>query len=116
MCGPVVLEMLYSARNGEDYRVLRETLDGLEQLRVDEGTFARAVEVQAVLAERGRLREVGVADLLIAAAAELSRVTLLHYDADFETVARSPSSGWSGWCGAGRCPEASPSSAGLGTE
>ena len=87
MCGPVVLEMLYSARNGEDYRVLRETLDGLEQLRVDEGTFARAVEVQAVLAERGRLREVGVADLLIAAAAELSRVTLLHYDADFETVA-----------------------------
>jgi hypothetical protein len=32
-------------------------------------------------------RSVGIADLLVAACAERARVTLLHYDSDYEHVA-----------------------------
>jgi predicted nucleic acid-binding protein len=44
--------------------------------------------VQARLVERGEHRSAGVADLLLAAMAEIEGLTILHYDADFETVAR----------------------------
>ena len=42
-----------------------------------------------LLAERGPLhhREVGLPDLLIAAAAELAELPVLHYDRDFELIA-----------------------------
>jgi predicted nucleic acid-binding protein len=43
--------------------------------------------VQATLAAQSRLREVGMADLLIAAVAERHGLTLLHYDGDFDTIA-----------------------------
>lgn len=86
-CGPIVLEMLYATRNREDCRRLRTFLGDLETLTVDDHTFARASEVQELLAEEGRLCQVGVADLLIAAAAKRSQVTVLHYDADFDAVA-----------------------------
>ena len=33
------------------------------------------------------IRSVGIPDLLVAAVAELHRVTVLHYDADFQHVA-----------------------------
>ena len=86
-CGPVVLEMLYATRAREDYQRLRGFLADLETLTVDDEVFDRAVQVQELLSERGRLRQVGVADLLIAATAEASRVIVLHYDADFDAVA-----------------------------
>jgi len=43
--------------------------------------------VQRLLASRG-LRGRKVPDLLIAAAAEESGLTVLHYDADFDLIAR----------------------------
>lgn len=51
--------------------------------------WERAREVQAQLAARGSQlhRSVKVPDLLIAAAAELAGLTLLHYDQDFDTIA-----------------------------
>lgn len=39
-----------------------------------------------MLAERSRLRAIGIADLLVAAVADLHRITVLHYDADYEHV------------------------------
>jgi len=45
------------------------------------------MEVQAVLWRNGQMRSVGLPDLLVAAVAERSRVTVLHYDADYEIVA-----------------------------
>ena len=39
------------------------------------------------LVERGQHRSVGVADLLLAATAEIERLTVLHYDADFDLIA-----------------------------
>lgn len=47
----------------------------------------RAREVQASLVERGQHRSAGVADLLVAAIAELEGLTVLHYDADFDVIA-----------------------------
>jgi predicted nucleic acid-binding protein len=47
----------------------------------------RAMEVQLLLAERGHHRAVSVPDLLIAATAELTGLTVLHRDKDFDLVA-----------------------------
>lgn len=47
----------------------------------------RALELQSVLAERGQHRAPSVPDLLIAATAELTELTVLHVDKDFELIA-----------------------------
>jgi predicted nucleic acid-binding protein len=43
--------------------------------------------VQAALRRSGRVRAVGFPDLLIAAVAERERVTLVHYDSDYDLIA-----------------------------
>jgi predicted nucleic acid-binding protein len=48
---------------------------------------ARAMTVQALLAERGLHRAPSVPDLLIAANAELTGATMLHVDTDFDLIA-----------------------------
>jgi predicted nucleic acid-binding protein len=48
---------------------------------------ARAMTVQALLAERGLRRAPSVPDLLIAANAELTGATVLHADKDFDLIA-----------------------------
>ncbi len=47
----------------------------------------RAVAVQTMLAQRGQHRAPSVPDLLIAAAAELAGLCVLHLDHDFELIA-----------------------------
>jgi predicted nucleic acid-binding protein len=47
----------------------------------------RAVEVQLLLADRGHHRAVSVADLVVAATAELAGLTVLHVDKDFNLIA-----------------------------
>ena len=47
----------------------------------------RAVDVQRLLAEHGHYRGPSIPDLLIAAAAEVSRRTVLHLDKDFDLIA-----------------------------
>ncbi len=47
----------------------------------------RAVEVQALLADRGQHRAAAVADLLVAATAELAGLIVLHLDKNFDLVA-----------------------------
>jgi predicted nucleic acid-binding protein len=47
----------------------------------------RAVEVQAVLADRGQHRAPSIPDLVIAAAAELNGLTILHLDKHFDLIA-----------------------------
>ena len=83
------LEIGYSARSAAE---LRSDLSGpplallpIEYLRpaIEE----RAVEVQALLADRGQHRAPSIPDLLIAASAELNGLTVLHLDKDFELIA-----------------------------
>ncbi len=47
----------------------------------------RAVEVQTLLVGQGHHRAPSVADLLLAAIAELEGLTILHVDKDFELIA-----------------------------
>ncbi|WP_216843368.1 PIN domain-containing protein [Phytoactinopolyspora alkaliphila] len=84
-----LLEMGFSARSGRDWRV------GIQEppaasLPVENLTprmEARAVEVQGLLAAQGHHRAVKIPDLLVAAAAELAGLAVLHLDKDFDLIA-----------------------------
>lgn len=83
------LEVGYSARSVTDYQTTRrDLLDHLLPVALPARAEGRARQVQAELVDRGHHRSAGVADLLLAATAELEQLTLLHYDADFELIAR----------------------------
>lgn len=87
-CAPLDFEDLYQTRTPAEYRLVTNIRhNAYEHLLVAEEEWSRAFEVQAVLASQSRLREVGMADLLIAAVAEHNGLTLLHYDSDFDTIA-----------------------------
>jgi hypothetical protein len=82
------LEVGYSARSVGDYAVTRQDLlDYLLPVPLPVRAESRAREVQAELVRRGEHRSAGVADLLLAATAEIEQITMLHYDADFDVIA-----------------------------
>jgi predicted nucleic acid-binding protein len=56
-------------------------------IAMDQPVLDRAVEVQDVLAARSQQRGAKIADLLIAAAAEIAELVVLHYDRDFDLIA-----------------------------
>lgn len=83
------LEIGYSALTGDIVR--REFRQApLSVMPVQYLTAAiedRALEVQMLLADRGRRRGPSIPDLIIAATAELAGLTVLHVDQDFEVIA-----------------------------
>jgi predicted nucleic acid-binding protein len=82
------LEVGYSARSAADLRAGLE-LRPIASMPVEYLTPPiedRAVQVQLALAERGEHRAPSIPDLLIAATAELSALTVLHLDRDFELI------------------------------
>lgn len=87
-CGIVDLEVLYSASSPSNYRATAESLRGMPRIAVDESAIERALEVQAKLADRSQHRAVPLPDLLVAACAERGGLAVLHYDADFERIAK----------------------------
>ena len=87
-CAIIDLEMLYSARNREDYEDIRRRRSlAYHFVPMSEAVLQRALTVQAELARIGHHR-VAIPDLLIAAAAESASLTVLHYDRDYEVIAR----------------------------
>lgn len=83
------LEVGYSARSGHDLRAFTRR-PPLVSMPVEYQTPAiedRAVEVQLRLADREQHRAPSVADLIVAATAELAGLTLVHLDKDFEVIA-----------------------------
>ena len=90
VCPVTELEMLFTARSKEDRELILDTLNGAYPwVPMPDEVFRRATQIQAMLTARGEHRSAGPVDLLVAATAELSGLTLLHYDRDFETVARA---------------------------
>jgi predicted nucleic acid-binding protein len=83
------LEVGFSARNGGDLRraVRRAPLSKMPVVCLTPAIEDRAMEVQQSLADQGKHRAPGVPDLLVAAAAELNELTVLHVDKDFELIA-----------------------------
>ena len=88
-CDPVVFELLWIERNATSVRGLRDELDALRHAPVGPRIWRRAFDVFEQLAARGPLhhRQVGLPDLLIAAAAERAELPVLHYDRHFELIA-----------------------------
>jgi predicted nucleic acid-binding protein len=87
-CGIVDLEMLYSSTSPTTYKALADALRGMPRAPLEENAVERALEVQAKLAKRSQHRAVPLPDLLVAACAENAGLTVLHYDADFERIAK----------------------------
>lgn len=83
------LEIGYAARSGAALRAITG-ITPLRSMPLEYQTPAvenRAVEVQMLLADRGQHRAPSVPDLLVAATAELARLTVLHVDKDFDLIA-----------------------------
>jgi predicted nucleic acid-binding protein len=86
-CAIIDLEVLFSARNHEEHERIRQRRSlAYHSVPVTEAILRRAIDIQAELARSGRHR-VPIPDLIIAAAAEASGLTLLHYDHDYDLIA-----------------------------
>lgn len=83
------LEIGYSARSAVELRddMARPPLSKLPIEYLTPAIEDRAVEVQLRLAELGHHRAPSIPDLLVAATAELAKLTVLHHDKDFELIA-----------------------------
>ncbi len=84
-----LLEIGFSTRNGPDHRgTLGEPpMSSMTIEHITPAIEARAVEIKMLLADRGQHRAPSIPDLLIAATAELARLTVLHVDKDFDLIA-----------------------------
>jgi predicted nucleic acid-binding protein len=87
-CGIVELEVLYSATSPGNYREVADSLGAMPRAEVSEAVVRRALEVQGMFAARSEHRGVTLPDLLVAACAERAGLTVLHYDKDFERIAK----------------------------
>ena len=84
------LEAGYSARSGPELRAgwRQPPLSSMPVEYLTPAIEDRAVEVLTLLADRGQHRAPSIPDLIIAATAELTGLTILHLDKDFEVIAQ----------------------------
>lgn len=83
------LEVGYSARSGPELRsgLRQPPMSSMPVEYLTPAIEERAVEILALLADRGQHRAPSIPDLIIAATAELAGLTVLHLDKDFEVIA-----------------------------
>lgn len=87
-CAVLDAEALFSARSADEYAQLRaDRRDAYEYLPTDDEHWQSAFDAQFRLAQSGRYRAVGISDLLTSVIASRHRLTVVHYDADFEIAA-----------------------------
>ena len=87
-CGVIEFELGWATRSSEELDELRADRDaGYEWLPTHDEDWRRALAMQAALWRGGQIRAVGFPDLLIAAVAERERVSVLHYDSDYDLIA-----------------------------
>lgn len=86
-CDVTMLEMGLTAKGAIDHQSLMDALKRLPAMSLHHDDFSRAAEVQGELAARGQHRGVAIPDLLVAACAERTGMTVIHCDADFDLIA-----------------------------
>jgi len=86
-CHMTTLEYLNNAPDPKGYEVLWAALHGQRWIDVTAAAMDRALEVHRLLARASQHRHFRLPDLIIAATAELSGATVLHYDADYDRIA-----------------------------
>lgn len=87
-CQMTTLEFLNNAPDPKGYEVLWGAMRGQRWLDVTTGAMDRALEVHRRMAETSQHRHFRQPDLIIAATAEVHGATVLHYDADYDRIAR----------------------------
>jgi predicted nucleic acid-binding protein len=87
-CAVMDLEILFSARSGSEHTKLARARSGFTYLETSDAMLRRAKELQSLLAKRGQHRAASIADLIISAVAEHHGATVLHYDKDFDLIAK----------------------------
>jgi len=89
ICGVTELEMLYSARNIQERARVKEQLEAsLDRVDIPEDIWEQAAEIQGALTEQAQHRSASIPDLIVAATASARGLEILHYDRDFDTIAR----------------------------
>lgn len=86
-CPEIVAEVGFSARNGRDHDLVRSYLRSFPECEVP-AKVAQVLDIQNALFNNGLFRAVGSLDTVIAAYAIANDAIVVHYDADFEHVAR----------------------------
>jgi predicted nucleic acid-binding protein len=88
-CGVIEFELGWATRSSAEFDDVRaDRAVGYERLATRDEDWRRALDVQASLWRGERMRAVGFPDLLVAAVAERERVTVLHYDGDYDFIAQ----------------------------
>ena len=89
-CGVIEFELSWATRTAREFDDVRaDRRAGYEWLAIHDEDWRWALDVQSALWGAGLIRAVGFPDLLIAAVAERERVTILHYDSDFDLIAQT---------------------------
>jgi predicted nucleic acid-binding protein len=88
VCDLIIMELVRLTPNESRAREVSERLDAFEAVMMSTQLWQRARELQDLLAASGDHRRVPPVDLLIGAAAEQADVPLVHYDRDYERIAR----------------------------
>jgi hypothetical protein len=87
-CAVVEFEVLWSTRTISEFStVRRDRWLGYEWLPIENADWMRSLDLQEQLWAAGSIRSVPLPDLLIAAVAERHRVSILHYDSDYDQIA-----------------------------
>lgn len=89
ICTVTLLETGFSARSGDDWARIHahSPVRSMPHVLMTPGMERRSIEVQGLLAQSGQHRAPSVADLLVAAVAELAGLVVLHDDKDFDLIA-----------------------------
>lgn len=87
-CQMTALEYLNNAPDPRSYEILWGALTAQRWIDVTSAVMDRAMEVHRVLARTSQHRHFRLPDLIIAAAAEVGGATVLHYDADYDRIAK----------------------------
>lgn len=89
ICSVTELEMLYSARNIQERARMKEQLEAsLDPVDMPGDIWEQAAEIQEALTEQAQHRSASIPALIVAATARTRGLEILHYDRDFETIAR----------------------------
>jgi predicted nucleic acid-binding protein len=88
VCDLTVLELIRLTPNESRAEDVAKRLDAFESVAMSTSLWARARELQTLLSSNGDHRRVPPSNLLIGAAAERASVPLVHYDRDYERIAR----------------------------
>lgn len=84
---PLLLEAGYTGGTARDHDDLYGVLLDLPWAEIDAAVERRAVQAQEQLAQAGH-RRVPPVDVMMAAIADRHRLALLHYDGDYDVIAK----------------------------